>query len=214
LPAKAAGAAGPCISPEVRGAGAAGRRRAARHLNGGEGGGQYQAAARQPLLQPRPAAFQAPLDRPGRPAELAGRLFLGAAFQVTQDDRQPVDLRQALHLLVHDVDQFAGRNPGQRIGPRVYRVRDRRRTGEGAPCPGGSGLERHAAGDAMQPGRQRLAGAHRGGLAGQDKKRRLESVLGILDVAQHAPAHLEHQLGVPMHQGRERPVVPTGEEAP
>jgi len=52
-----------------------------------------------------------------------------------------------------------------------------------------------------------------GRLAGQHEKRRLEGVLGVLDMAQHAPAEAEHHRPVPPHQRLEGGLVATGDEA-
>ena len=55
-------------------------------------------------------------------------------------------------------------------------------------------------GHAVQPGADRLALADRAGLAEQDQERRLERVVGLVRVAQDAPADAEHHRAVPLDQ--------------
>ena len=54
----------------------------------------------------------------------------------------------------------------------------------------------------------------RAGLAGQDEERRLEGVLGVVRVAEDAPADGQDHRPVPRHQGRERRLVAPGDEPP
>ena len=53
---------------------------------------------------------------------------------------------------------------------------------------------------AVQPGPDRFAFADRASLAKQDQERRLERVIGLVWVAQDAPADAEHHRAVPLDQ--------------
>ena len=64
----------------------------------------------------------------------------------------------------------------------------------------------------MQPGPEPTRVADRASLLDQDQERRLERVLGVVGVAQHAPADVQHERPVPGDQGGERGLVPAGEE--
>ena len=59
-------------------------------------------------------------------------------------------------------------------------------------------------GDAMEPGRDRVAHPERAGLAHQHQERRLEGVRGLVLVAQHGPAGAPDQGRMPFDQRGER----------
>ena len=67
-------------------------------------------------------------------------------------------------------------------------------------------------GHAVQPGADRLALADRAGLAEQDQECRLERVLGLVRVAQDAPADAQHHRAVQGHERGERRLVTTAHE--
>jgi hypothetical protein len=124
----------------------------------------------------------------GHPQALGG-LLIAEAAQVAQDDRGPKPLRQSAHLRVEQGD-LLGRQAAWGAAP----------LGRGSPplmpaapgialaCAGGD-----VAGNAEQPRAQRVGPANRPGLAGQDHKRRLEGVLGVVGVAQHGAAGGPHE---------------------
>jgi hypothetical protein len=64
----------------------------------------------------------------------------------------------------------------------------------------------------MQPACQGLAAADGGGVASKHQEGGLESVLGVLLVTQHAPAHPQHHPAVARHQRGERSLVAPGRE--
>src|SRR5262249_25568077 len=71
-----------------------------------------------------------------------------------------------------------------------------------------------AVGDAVQPAADLLPRRDRGGLADEDEERGLEGVLRVVDVADDAPADVEHHRAVAAHQGREgRLIAPADEPA-
>ena len=72
----------------------------------------------------------------------------------------------------------------------------------------GPGTPGEAVGDGVKPARQGPAPVQRRGLAGEDEEGGLEGVLGVLLLAQHPPAHAQHQRPVAPHQLRKRLAVP------
>jgi hypothetical protein len=80
------------------------------------------------------------------------------------------------------------------------------------PGVGGRGLPGGAAGDAVQPAAHRLALHDRPRPAGEDEEGGLEGVLGVLLVAEQAPADTQGHGPVTAYQGRERRLVPRGDE--
>jgi hypothetical protein len=60
-----------------------------------------------------------------------------------------------------------------------------------------------AMGHLVQPTGHGIVADNRSGLAGQDKKRGLKSILGILQARQDPPAHSKHKTTVPPHQASE-----------
>ena len=94
------------------------------------------------------------------------------------------------HLPPGQVIRFAGQRgrhtslvllPGGALGPR---------------------LEGGAVGNTVEPTGHRLPLPDRPGLAREDKKGGLESVLGVLETAQNPAADAEDQRAMPAHQGR------------
>ena len=63
--------------------------------------------------------------------------------------------------------------------------------------------QRHAVGDAVQPGGDRVTLADRRGLAGEDEERGLEGVLGVLLLTQHVAADAPNKPAVALQQGSE-----------
>ena len=57
----------------------------------------------------------------------------------------------------------------------------------------------------MQPGTQPLGLPQRIGLAGQHEERRLESVLGVVGIAEHSLTDAQHHRPMPRHQRGEGP---------
>ena len=124
------------------------------------------------------------------------------------DERRPERFRQALNFLVQH---------GLHIVPR----RDRRGRGRPlaqprlvlpAPRRAAFGVQGGAVGHAVQPVAHQLALADGSRLTSQDQEGGLEGVLGVLLVAEHAPAHPQHHRPVPLHEAGEGAVVPVGGE--
>jgi hypothetical protein len=110
---------------------------------------------------------------------------VGAALQVAQHDRHPVLLGQPPQLPVEQRSQVEPDVSLQRRGlGHVSHL-----PFPGAPAGGNRpGLQGGAAGDAVQPVADQLAGHDRGRPAGEDEEGGLEGVLGVLLVGQHAAA--------------------------
>jgi hypothetical protein len=68
-------------------------------------------------------------------------------------------------------------------------------------------VEGDATGDAVQPTTERRRLADRGGFTGQDQKRGLASVLGIVAVGECSATDAEHHRAVPFDQHGERGLV-------
>src|SRR5262249_19073228 len=67
--------------------------------------------------------------------------------------------------------------------------------------------------DTVQPVAYALARYDGSGLADQDKECSLESVLGVLGMAQHTSANTEHHRPMPSHQRFKRGLVAPGKKA-
>jgi hypothetical protein len=116
--------------------------------------------------------------------------------------RQPGDLVVEHRLEVAPVG-VADLRRGQLVG----RLRGRRALRRRGPR-----AQRDAVGDLVQPRRDHLAAPDRGGLAREDQERRLESVLGLVRVAQHALAERQHHRPVPPREHFERRLVAPADE--
>ena len=65
----------------------------------------------------------------------------------------------------------------------------------------------------MQPARQRIGIADRVGLAGEDQEGGLESILGVVQVAKHAPANAQNHRPMAPGQRRESGLLALGAKA-
>ena len=63
-----------------------------------------------------------------------------------------------------------------------------------------AGLQGRPIGDTMKPVANQIAGHNRAGFAGENQKDSLESVLGIVKVANHTPAHAQHHRPMPLDE--------------
>jgi hypothetical protein len=176
-----------------------------------QGRAQRQAAPGQPPAQGVPAARQPRLERPRVPAQAARRLVLREPFEVTEQQRHPLRLREPRQFLVEQAAQLAPGDVLGRVGGVYTRAGDVRR-GPPTLAPG-QGLARQAVGDAVQPAADRLAASDRRGLARQDQEGGLEGVLGIVGVAEDAAADAEHHRPVAADEGLERRFVARHGEA-
>ncbi len=79
-----------------------------------------------------------------------------------------------------------------------------------SPRRGGPDPRRDPKGHAVQPARQRVAPPDRSGRPGQDEERGLESVLGLVMIAQDRLTDPTDHGPVPFHQRRERQLVSPG----
>ncbi len=146
---------------------------------------ERRAGARQPGRQHRPGPRQPTRDRADGPAELLGRLPVGLPLQLAEDDGHAVLLRQAGHLpiqprkqllrvLVRDRFGF-GHLPGRTfphppLRPGCFRVHGR--------------LECHP----VEPVAELLPRHDRSRLPGEDQKRCLERVFGVVVIPKDAAA--------------------------
>ena len=159
-----------------------------------------EAAPCQPLPQPEPAAGQSALDGRHRPVELPGRLVVRHPLEVAQLDRASILRRQPVQFLAQGVAKV----PELRVGRRIIG-----RHGRGSVDPGrsssglGTGPERDAAGDPVEPSAEGPIHPHRSGLADEDEEGGLEGVLGLVGLAEHAPADPPDHRPVAIDQGRE-----------
>ena len=79
--------------------------------------------ADQAIFQQIPAFLQTAAKRAQAPAELPGRFVLGAAFQIAQQQWQPMPLRQPLQFLIDGAEQIVpGGIAGIRFRPRLSRL--------------------------------------------------------------------------------------------
>jgi hypothetical protein len=165
--------------------------------------GWPSASRRRPLAEPAAEGALAP-------AKLARGFVLCFAFQIAEHQRRPILLRQLLQLVVEQGMQFFPGNVGSGIG--------RRHVASSLLVPallGGVGLgpDRQAVGDLVQPVAHGLGLADRVGLAGEDEEGGLESVLGVVQAAEHAPADAQDHGAVPLDQGGEGRLLPPLGEA-
>ncbi len=142
-------------------------------------------------------------------SQVPGRRGAGLALQVAQHEYGAVLVGQPAQFLVQQRQEIA-RAVGSRhrLGHRIHLPLSRR------PASGcRARLKRRLTGHAVQPVGEHLARRHRGGLADEDQKGGLKGVLGVLGVAQPAPAHAPDKGGVTAHQGRKRRPVLLLQEA-
>ncbi len=178
--------------------------------NGGTTSAGAQTAPGEPFAKPGPAARQASLDGPDRAAELRGGLLAGQAFEVEQDDRRAVMGRQPVELLV-ELGPGLGVDRGRPSGR--GRPRSAARLDDPAPCRIGPDSGGDAAGDAVEPARERAGRPDRPGAAGEDDERGLGRVVGVVRVAEHAPADVADHRSVPPDDRLERRLAPAVDEA-
>ena len=158
---------------------------------GGTDGG-HPSRALEPVAEPVAAPGEPPPDGPDGPTQSGGGLVVGAALEVAEDDRIAVSGRESLDLLVEQLgplaafEGVAGVACGKAVGPGP------RPFGGVAAGPGG-----HPAGHAVEPAAEPIAPADRAGPAGQDQECGLEGVLGVVGVAERAPADAPDHRPVP-----------------
>jgi len=164
---------------------------------------QRHAPASKPNSKQRAGLLQALAHGTGRPAKRLSRFEVSLAFQVAEHQRRPVLLRQVQQLLIQEraqlIDRLFRMNFGLRHGSEPPFVRM-------PPGRAGAGLLRQAIRHAEQPAPKRRLLANRGCLASQHQEYGLEDVLGVLVVAEHAPANGQHQRPVPAHQRLKHPL--------
>ena len=128
------------------------------------------------------AAEEPALDRAHRPAEVPRGLFVGAAFQVAEDDRRAIALGEPVDLLVQQPLQLE-----VPLGPGLLRG-DRRVAFEAAVAGGGRpGAGRGPVGDLVQPGADRIPHPEPARPLDQDQERGLEGVLRVVRIAPARP---------------------------
>ena len=140
-------------------------------------------ASCQPLPQPEPAPGQPALDRRHRPVELPGRLVISHPLEVAELDGASCPTSPA-----------AGPVPGPRRcgGPRAHvGAGSSDDTGGFGRSPTlvarlGTGPQRDAVGDPVEPSAEGVVHPHRPGLADEDEEGGLEHVLGLMSPAKHA----------------------------
>ena len=172
-------------------------------------GRQHSRGSQAPADQPRPESVTGPrqpaANRADRPSQPFGGLLMGEPFQMAEDDRRPVFLRQPAHLLFQHLPEVQRLLDGG--GPAVGRPSRHLRAASLVPAPTGRGgprIGRDPQGDPVQPTGHRVAIADRAGPLDQDQERRLEGILRVVEVTQGAPADAHHHRTVPFDQGIER----------
>src|SRR5262249_41803456 len=130
-------------------------------------------------------------------AKLQGGLFARFAFQITKGDERAILFRKATNRLIEKRQQrvpwlalrrfwlghllcwpFACSSSG------LFRLH----------------LEGHMMRDSLQPASKQARREKGASLASQDEERRLEGVLGIVMIAQNAPASAQNHWPVPAHE--------------
>ena len=152
---------------------------------------------------------QAALDRPERTRKLARCLFGREALEKAQDQDVAQLGRKFAQLGVED------RPDVEPIAVRVIRGGDVGRHRSQTPSPPGflgSRLGCHAGRHAVQPGAQAFGIAKLPGLPDQHEERRLECIVGIVRVAQQAPADPQNHRSMPRDNRFERRFVAVGNE--
>jgi hypothetical protein len=141
----------------------------------------------------------AALDRAHRPSQTVGGLAVGQAFEVAEHNRQAQPLREAVDLRVEVSPEFV---PVPLVDPTCCHPTTSPLMTT-APGDGDLRLGRRPQGDAVQPTADRVTSADRAGLLGEHQESRLGDILGVMKVAEHIPADVQHHRGVPLDQGRE-----------
>jgi hypothetical protein len=144
--------------------------------------------------QPFAALLQPPLERADRPTQLTGRLVARLPSQIAQDQRGAKALGQTLQFRVQDCQQFPPRDLGEEVALLSPRRLPLVSAAVGAERPG---FDRGAIGHLVKPRRQGRLLADRVGRVGKSEEGGLEGVVGVGVVAEHAPAHPQHQRAVP-----------------
>lgn len=165
--------------------------------------------ARQLLRQPRPGARQPPRDRADRPAELIGGLPMSLALQLAEDDGDAVLLGLAAQLLVKPFDQVVALILGQgRRFPHLRHLAFPR----APPRPQRSRLQGRLVRDPVEPVAELLAWRDRRRLASQNEERRLQRILGVVVIPQHAATDAPDHRTVAVDRHRKDGVLPASQE--
>ena len=166
-----------------------------------EGGRGGDAASDQPAAEPLAGAGLAALDRADRPAEVAGRLLVGQALEVAEDQGRPIRAGEAIDLLVDQEDHPVVPRRLDRAGGRRLRV-----PALVMPTPriGDPQAGRGPHGDGVEPGPERVADPE--GLRPQCQRQEdgLEGILDVVLVAERGPAGAPDHRPVALEQGLER----------
>ena len=139
-------------------------------------------------------------------AEPPGRLLVGQALQVAEDDGRAVSSGKA-------ADSSSRIGASRRPRPGASGAAGSSRHARASP-PGrlDAGPHGDPPGDPVEPRAERVALADRPGLADQDEERRLEGVLRVVRVAQHAAADPQDHRPVPAQDSLEGRLVPAAGE--
>ena len=128
---------------------------------------------------------------------MPGRLFMTAPFEIAEDHGCAVAFRKPINLVVKKPLELV-RKVG---GGHVFRP--------GCPTlmpppPGdrGPGTRSGPVSDLVQPRAQRIPHPERASLAHQDQERRLEGILHVMRVGQHAATDAQHHRTVPLDECR------------
>ena len=165
------------------------------------GGRRGEPAADQPLPEQGPASGEADADRARGTPQPFGRPADREPFEVAEDDRRPVLLREPDEFGVERLAEFGaagvGLGPGGDLGRRAVlagapagRIRPRPRRDP----------SRHA----VEEPPEVPARPDRPGTPGQNEERRLEGVLGVARVAEAPPADAQDHRPVAVDHRRER----------
>ena len=175
---------------------------------------QGQATPRQRLAELLAGAVQARGDGPLGRAELGGGIRARPAMQVAQHHHRAERFRQLADLLVERRAELG-------LNPRVFalallvparRVGRRDHLPPPPPGHGHPGLVRRPHRHTVQPPADRARRPDGPHAAGEHEEDRLECVLGVVSVPEHAPADAEHGRAVPVHQCGEGVGIAPGSE--
>jgi hypothetical protein len=137
--------------------------------------------------------------------QLAGGFLMSTALEEAQDNGRAVTLGEPVHFFVQDPAQLGGLGRGG-----IGRLGDQGNVILAAPR---AGAERDPASDAVEPGGNRAGSIEASRLAEQDQEDGLESVLGVVGVAEQPVADVPDQGTVPADEKLEGGFVALDREA-
>src|SRR5579883_649315 len=164
------------------------------------------------------------LERTERPTEDACRFLSAVSLQATQNHGRSLRFRQSIDFIIENVQQLSRgqlcQGIGMRIGKRLNKGRtspERKRRAEALSRRLTTRLERDTSSDAVQPSRKRIRLLERMRPASQYQENCLQSILGLMGIAENAPAHTQHHIAMTSDQrgkGRFIPLIDVALQKP